>query len=190
MIHSATKFIGGHSDVSAGLLVGTADFIARARESAIRLGPCLAAFDAWLTVRGIKTMSLRMERACANAVVLAKFLERHPGVSRVYYPGLETHPQHEIVPPDHEWQRWRHVVLRNKGDLTTVGAFVKRLSMIRFAPSFGGTTTTISHPVKTSHRSLTPAQRQEVGITETLIRLSVGIEDSRDVIAELDNALQ
>jgi cystathionine beta-lyase/cystathionine gamma-synthase len=189
VIHSATKFMGGHSDVSAGILVGTREFVARARESAIRLGPCLGAFDAWLTVRGIKTLSLRMERACSNALQVARFLEKHPGVGRVYYPGLESHPQHEIVRQTMGGNGGAMLSFEVKGDIHTVSSFVKRLSMIRFAPSFGGTTTSLSHPVKTSHRSLTPAQREEVGIRDTLIRLSVGIEDARDIIAELEQAL-
>jgi cystathionine gamma-synthase len=189
VIHSATKFMGGHSDVSAGILVGTREFVTRARESAIRLGPCLAAFDAWLTVRGIKTLSLRMERACLNALQIARFLEKHPGVSRVYYPGLESHPQHQVVRRTMGGNGGAMLSFDVKGDIQKVDSFVKRLSMIRFAPSFGGTTTTLSHPAKTSHRSLTPAQREEVGIHDTLIRLSVGIEDVRDITAELDQAL-
>src|ERR1041385_3026321 len=95
VMHSATKFLGGHHDMTAGILVGSRDFIARARESAIRLGSCLSAFDAWLAIRGIKTLSLRMERICANALRIAKFLERHSKVTNVFYPGLEKHPQHE-----------------------------------------------------------------------------------------------
>jgi cystathionine gamma-synthase len=189
VIHSATKFIGGHHDVTAGILVGTRDFVTKARDSAIRLGPSLAAFDAWLTVRGIKTLSLRMERSCANALAIATFLQRHDGVKRVYYPGLESHPQNQIVRRTMKGNGGAMLSFDLKGDIRNVESFVKALSMIRFAPSFGGLTTTISHPAKTSHRGLTPAQRDEVGISDILIRLSVGIEDAEDIIVELDRAL-
>jgi len=189
VIHSATKFLGGHHDVTAGVLVGSQDFIARARDSAIRLGSSLAAFDAWLTVRGIKTLALRMDKICANALRMAKFLERHPRVTKVYYPGLETHPQYEIVRRTMNGNGGGMLSFDIKGDSRSADAFVKKLSMIRFAPSFGGLATTISHPAKTSHRSVTRAQRAEVGITETLIRLSVGIEHADDLMAELDQAL-
>jgi cystathionine beta-lyase/cystathionine gamma-synthase len=190
VMHSATKFLAGHHDVTAGLLVGSQDFIARARDSAIRLGPSLAAFDAWLAVRGIKTLALRMERTCSNAMKIARFLEGHSGIRKAYYPGLETHPQHEIVRRMMGGNGGGMLSFDIKGDMRTADRFVKGLAMIRFAPSFGGLTTTITHPAKTSHRSLTVAQRSEVGITDTLIRLSVGIEDADDIIADLDRALE
>src|SRR5215467_1850146 len=131
VMHSATKFIGGHHDVSAGILVGTSDFIARARESAIRLGSSLAAFDAWLTVRGIKTLSLRMERASINALAIAIFLNQHAGVSRVYYPGLESHPQNQIVRRTMNGIGGAMLSFDIKGDLAAVDKFVKSLSTIR-----------------------------------------------------------
>lgn len=172
VLHSATKFLGGHHDMTAGVLVGTREFIARARESQIRLGPSLAPFDAWLAVRGIKTLALRMERSCANAAQVATFLAAHSAIARVYYPGIGAIISFDL-----------------RGDLQTAAGFVKRLKMIRFAPSFGGVTTTITHPAKTSHRSLTQAQRDEVGIGDALIRMSLGIEDAADIVAELDRAL-
>ncbi len=189
VIHSATKFLGGHHDVTGGILVGSKDFIARARDSAIRLGSSLGAFDAWLAVRGIKTLALRMERISANALKIAGFLRRHPKITKVYYPGLETHPQYEIVRRTMNGNGGGMLSFDIKGDARSAGEFIKRLSMIRFAPSFGGLTTTITHPAKTSHRSLTAAQRLEVGITETLIRLSAGIEDAQDIVADLEQAL-
>jgi cystathionine beta-lyase/cystathionine gamma-synthase len=155
-MHSATKFIGGHHDVTAGLLVGSQDFINRARDIAIRLGPSLAAFDAWLAVRGVKTLALRMERSCANALVVAKFLERHAKIKKVYYPGLESHLQNEIVRRTMNGNGGAMLSFDLRGDIKTADTFVEA-SMIRFAPSFGGLTTTISHPAKTSHRSLTLA---------------------------------
>jgi cystathionine gamma-synthase len=190
VLHSATKFLGGHHDVTAGILVGNAEFIARARDIAIRMGPSLAAFDAWLAVRGIKTLALRMERASANAVAVAGFLQNHSNVRRVYYPGLVNHPQHEIVQRTMRGNGGAMLSFDIKGDTRTAEFFVKKLSMIRFAPSFGGLTTTVSHPAKTSHRSLSAGQRAEVGITDTLMRLSLGIEDLDDITADLNQALQ
>jgi len=189
VMHSATKFLAGHHDTTAGILAGSRDFIARARDIAIRLGPSLAAFDAWLALRGIKTLALRMERTCANALRIARFLEGHTKVRRVYYPGLETHPRHDVVRRTMNGNGGGMLSFETHGDIQSADRFIRRLSMIRFAPSFGGLTTTITHPAKTSHRSLSPGQRQEVGISDTLIRLSVGIEDAEDIIAELDQAL-
>lgn len=190
VLHSATKFLGGHHDVTAGILVGDEAFVTRAREAAIRLGASLAPFEAWLTLRGIKTFALRMERICANALAVAKFLEKHSAVKRVYYPGLETHPHYDIVRRTMRGLGGGMVSFELKGDIRSTEIFVKNLNLIRFAPSFGSVTTTISHPGKTSHRSLTPAQRAEVGISDTLLRLSVGIEDSADIISELDRVLK
>ncbi len=190
VIHSATKFLGGHHDVTAGILAGSRDFIAKARESQIRLGPSLAAFDAWLTVRGIKTLALRMERSCANALKVAKFLSSHSKVARVYYPGLETHPQHEIVRRTMGGNGGAMLSFDIDGGILSANRFVKNLKRIRFAPSFGGVTTSITHPAKTSHRSLSGVQRGEVGIGDALIRLSAGIEDADDIIDEIDAALQ
>jgi cystathionine beta-lyase/cystathionine gamma-synthase len=190
VIHSATKFLGGHHDVTAGVLVADMEFIARARDTAIRLGTALSPFDAWLTLRGIKTFALRMERICANAAVVAKALRKSPKVSRVYYPGLESHPQHDIVRRSMRGLAGGMVSFDLKGDPGSAQEFVRNLALVRFAPSLGGVTTTISHPAKTSHRSLTAAQRAEVGISDTLLRLSIGIEDAADIVADLERALE
>jgi methionine-gamma-lyase len=190
VVHSGTKFLSGHDDVVAGILVGRSDFIARARETAIRMGPSLSPFDAWLTVRGIKTFALRIERACSNALAVAKYLKAHSSVERVYYPGLETHPQHEIIHRTMRGIGGGMVSFELKGGRDTVGKFLAHLNLIRFAPTLGGVTTTISHPATTSHRALTPAQRAEAGISEGLLRLSIGIEEPEDLMAELQGALQ
>lgn len=190
VLHSATKFLGGHHDVTAGILAGNREFITRAREVAIRLGASLAPLDAWLTVRGIKTFALRMERICSNALAVAKFLEKHSKVQRVYYPGLESHPQHDIVRRTMKGLGGGMVSFELKGNARTTAKFVKNLRLIRFAPSLGGVTTTISHPAKTSHRSLAAAHRSEVGISDTLLRLSIGIEDPADISRELERVLE
>jgi cystathionine beta-lyase/cystathionine gamma-synthase len=190
VVHSATKFLAGHDDVVAGILVGDSGFIGRARETAIRMGPSLGPFDAWLTVRGIKTFALRIERVCSNALALAKYLKEHAAIQNVYYPGLETHPQHDIVRKTMRGIGGGMVSFELKGGRDKVETFLKNLSLIRFAPTLGGVTTTISHPATTSHRALTPAQRAEAGVSDSLLRLSIGIEEPEDLMAELQRALQ
>jgi cystathionine beta-lyase/cystathionine gamma-synthase len=189
VVHSATKFLGGHDDVIAGILAGSAGFIARAREMAIRTGPSLGPFDAWLTVRGMKTFALRIERICSNALAIAKYLETQPGVQKVYYPGLESHPQRETVRRTMRGIGGGMISFEFKGSGETVATFLQKLDLVRFAPTLGGVTTTITHPASTSHRALTAAQRAEAGISDKLLRLSIGIEDPDDLIAELDRAL-
>ena len=190
VVHSATKFLAGHDDVVAGVLTGGVDFISRARETAIRMGPSLSPFDAWLTVRGIKTFALRIERMCSNALAVAKYLKEHAAVQNVYYPGLETHPQHEIIRRTMRGIGGGMVSFELKGDRGTAGKFLKNLTLIRFAPTLGGVTTTISHPASTSHRALTPDQRSDAGVTDSLLRLSIGIEEPEDLMVELQRALQ
>jgi cystathionine beta-lyase/cystathionine gamma-synthase len=189
VVHSGTKFLAGHDDVVAGILVGRSDFIAQARETAIRMGPSLGPFDAWLAVRGIKTFALRIERACSNALAVAKYLKEHSSVKHVYYPGLEDHPQHEIIRRTMRGVGGAMVSLELQGGRGAVGKFLQHLNLIRFAPTLGGVTTTISQPATTSHRALTPAQRAEAGISESLLRLSIGIEEAEDLMAELQRAL-
>jgi cystathionine beta-lyase/cystathionine gamma-synthase len=189
VMHSATKFLGGHHDVVAGVLTGDTEFIARSRDIAIRMGMTLGPFDSWLTIRGIKTFALRMERICSNALTVATHLEKHARVTKVYYPALESHPQHNIVLRTMRGLGGGMVSFELKGDAQTAANFVRNLKLIRFAPSFGGVTTTISHPAKTSHRSLTPAQRAEVGVSDNLLRLSIGIEETDDLIGELERVL-
>jgi cystathionine beta-lyase/cystathionine gamma-synthase len=189
VVHSATKFLGGHDDVIAGILAGSAGFIGRAREMAIRTGPSLGPFDAWLTVRGMKTFALRIERICSNALAVARYLEAHPAVQKVHYPGLESHPQWEIVRRTMRGIGGGMISFELKGSGEAVATFLKKLDFIRFAPTLGGVTTTVTHPASTSHRALTAAQRAEAGISDKLLRLSIGIEDPEDLFAEFDKAL-
>jgi cystathionine beta-lyase/cystathionine gamma-synthase len=189
VMHSATKFLGGHHDLTAGILVADRTFIDSAREAATRVGAFLAPFDAWLAVRGIKTFPLRMERSCANALAVAQCLQNHYDVRQVFYPGLETHPQHEIVRRDMRGLGGGMVSFELTGDITAVEKFIRKLQLIRFTPSLGGVTTTISHPAKTSHRSLAPAQRADIGISDSLLRVSVGIEETNDILSDLEEAL-
>src|SRR5438105_12626153 len=190
VVHSATKFLGGHHDITAGLVIADREFITRAREVQIRIGSSLAPFDAWLAVRSIKTFPLRMARICSNAMAVSEFLRKDDKVERVYYPGSHLHPQYEIIRRTMRGLGGGMLSFELKGGVGSAENFVKRLQLIRFAPSLGGVTTTISHPAKTSHRSLSPSQRGEVGISDTLLRLSIGIEEPEDIVAELERVLE
>jgi len=182
VVHSATKYIGGHSDVTSGVLVGSGELIARAREIVVNYGASLSPFEAWLTARGLKTLALRMERQCDNAREVACFLRQHPAVGTVYYPSAEStafftrQKQGAMV----------SFTLKEEGGIYD---FYRALQWIQFAPSLAGVETSVSHPVTTSHRAFTEEQRQAAGITMGLVRLSVGIEAAADIISELDQAL-
>lgn len=182
VVHSATKYIGGHSDVTAGVLVGRKELVERAKEIVVNYGASLSPFEAWLTARGLKTLAVRMERQCDNARDVAQFLRSHPAVNKTYYPsetetGFFRKPQQGAM------------VSFSLADETQIYRFYRSLQWIQFAPSLAGVETTVSHPVTTSHRALSEAQRQETGITKGLVRLSVGIEACADIIAELKQAL-
>nr|WP_154649470.1 PLP-dependent aspartate aminotransferase family protein [Calidifontibacillus oryziterrae] len=177
VVHSATKYIGGHSDVTAGVLVGQQDLIAKARAKIVNLGLNLSPFEAWLGTRGIKTLSVRMERHVNNAQFLADQLKSHPGVCKVYYPDFVSEKGNgPIVTID----------VIGKCD---VQKFFKSLSWIKIVPTLAGVETTVSYPAATSHRALSKELRDELGITEGVVRISVGIEDPEDILAAFLNAL-
>ncbi|GED72310.1 methionine gamma-lyase [Brevibacillus reuszeri] len=183
VVHSATKYIGGHSDVTSGVLVGDPERIARAREIVVNYGASLSPFEAWLTARGLKTLAIRMERQCDNASQVADFLEKHSAIKRVYYPSKEaTSFFHR--------QKQGAMVSFSLADESKIYDFYRALDWIKFAPSLAGVETSVSHPVTTSHRAFTEEQRQATGITMGLVRLSVGIEAAEDIIFELNRALQ
>ncbi|MBI4499061.1 MAG: aminotransferase class I/II-fold pyridoxal phosphate-dependent enzyme [Chloroflexi bacterium] len=192
VIHSATKYLAGHDDVTAGILVGPADFIQQARELGILMGTTLGAFDAWLALRGVRTLALRMERICRNSQALAERLSARREVRRVYYPGLPAHPQHDLARELLPRGAGGIVSFEVAGGLEAASTVLRRLGQqgIPFAPSLGGVTTTTTHPGKTSHRGLAPEERARLGISDGLIRLSVGIEDPADLVAALDRALE
>lgn len=188
VVHSVTKFLGGHHDTTAGVVVGPAAHVERSARYTTVTGGTLDPFCAWLALRGIRTMSLRVERAAATAAELAAFLTAQPQVLAVHYPGLTNHPDAEVA---------RRVLGDSGGpmlsfklrDLAAAQRFVRALRLIRFAPSLGGYDTTISHPVLTSHRGVPPAKLEAMGITAGLIRMSVGCEDLADLRRELQQAL-
>ncbi len=189
VIHSATKSLGGHSDVTGGVAAARADIAMRISQSNRVWGSTLDPFAAWLIARGIRTLPLRMERACDNATRAAAFLSDHPKVSAVHYPGLPGHPQHELAKSTLNGGFGAMVSYDLDGGGSAASRFVRALDMIKFAPSLGESRTTVSHPAKTSHRSLSEEERTSSGISDGLIRMSCGLESAEDIIADLDRAL-
>jgi cystathionine gamma-lyase/cystathionine beta-lyase/cystathionine gamma-lyase/homocysteine desulfhydrase len=188
VVHSTTKFLNGHSDSVGGVAVAVRDehvewlrFVQNA-EGAI-LGP----MDAWLVLRGTKTLPLRMERHNANALEIAAHLERHPKVTRVHYPGLPSHPQHELA--RRQMRGFGGVISFELGSFERARTFLNGVELMALAESLGGVETLTSHPASMTHASVPPERRAAIGITEDMVRVSVGIEDVDDLIADLDQAL-
>ncbi|ANC02344.1 cystathionine beta-lyase [Pseudomonas putida] len=190
VMHSASKYIGGHSDLTGGVVVaGNHELLARLRKISMAVGAIQGPFDCYLALRGLKTLDVRMERQSANALRVAQYLEQHPQVEQVFYPGLESHPQHALC------QRQMRtggavVALRVKGDRAAVNRLVEALSIFVLADSLGGVESMINHSWTMSHNSLSPQQKGVMGISENLVRLSMGIEDYRDLIDDLEAGLQ
>lgn len=183
-LSSATKFLGGHSDLMAGVASGSKAIMDAVRRTLILNGAMLDPFAAWLTLRGVKTLHLRVERQCRNALALASFLAGHPGVEKVHYPGLDgVHP----LLPNGSGAMLSFIV---KGGLEGANQVIRRLKLVEFAPSLGDVTTTVSHPVLTSHRAMSPEQREALGITDGLIRVSTGVEAEVDILADFAQALE
>jgi cystathionine beta-lyase/cystathionine gamma-synthase len=188
VVHSATKSIGGHSDVTLGLLVGSKSLIDPLAPIASTFGLTGNPFDSWMALRGIATLAVRTERTSGNALELARRLAQHPAVAKVNYPGLPDHPDHALAARVLRGG-FGHMLSFDVGGRTQAEAFVRNLKHIPYAPSLGDVSTTLSHPTTTSHRSQTPEQWARQGITPGLIRLSVGIEAVEDLWADLDAAL-
>lgn len=190
VMHSASKYIGGHSDLTGGVVVAANhELLGRLRKISMAVGAIQGPFDCYLALRGLKTLDVRMERQSANALRVAQFLEQHPQVEQVYYPGLESHPQHELS--KRQMRTGGAVVaLRIKGDRAAVNRLVEALSIFVLADSLGGVESMINHSWSMSHNSLSPEQKGGMGISENLVRLSIGIEDYRDLIEDLDAALK
>ncbi|MHB1908630.1 MAG: trans-sulfuration enzyme family protein [Nitrososphaerales archaeon] len=187
VMHSGTKFLGGHHDLTIGVVCGDKKPIARMSQFSTRIGTTAAPFDSWLACRSLPTWKLRVEACSKNAMKLANFLEAHPKVSRVYYPGLASHPDHKIA---------KQIFLNDTyGGMLSfdlkqdVAKFVKALHLTKLAPSLGGVDTTISHPGKTSHRALSNEEKKKTGITDLMLRVSVGIEDYQEIESDFDQAL-
>jgi methionine-gamma-lyase len=186
---SATKYLNGHHDVTAGVVAGSPDIVARVREHMIETGANLDPFAAFLLRRGLKTLPLRVQRSSENALAIARFLEEHAAVERVYYAGLESYPQHELAARQLDGfggvLSFELSAGRSGGE-----AFMDRVELCLRATSLGGVDTVVSHPASTSHRQYSEQQLAEVGITPGLLRVSVGCEDAGDLVADLRQALE
>ncbi|MBF9222261.1 trans-sulfuration enzyme family protein [Hymenobacter ruricola] len=191
VLHSVTKYLAGHSDVTAGAVVArAAEDAARLRQIGTVFGLTLSPMESWLSVRGLKTLRLRVAAHCENAWLVAEFLDEHPAVAAVYYPGLPTHPQHALALAQGGGRYGGMLSFRLADDAAAVNRFMQHSERFPFAPSLAGVDSSCSHPLTTSHRALTDAQRAELGITVGLVRLSVGIEPVEELLADLAQALE
>jgi cystathionine gamma-lyase len=190
VLHSATKYINGHSDIVGGMVVVGANEELRQKLAFLQnaVGAVASPFDSFLALRGVKTLALRMERHCANAAAIAAWLEAHPKVERVYYPGLPSHRQHDLA--KRQMRGFGGMVTAVlKGGLPDARRFLERCRIFALAESLGGVESLIEHPAIMTHASLPAAVRSALGISDGLVRLSVGIEDLDDQLADLKGAL-
>ncbi len=191
VMHSATKYLNGHSDMVGGVVVvgddaGLRDWLGFLQNA---VGAIAGPFDSFLALRGLKTLALRMERHCTNAQAIADWLERHPKIGKVYYPGLPSHPQHELAKRQmHGFGGMVTAVLA--GGLAPAKRFLERCEIFALAESLGGVESLIEHPAIMTHASVPAEKRAAIGIDDGLVRLSVGVEDIDDLIADLDAALR
>jgi cystathionine gamma-lyase len=191
VVHSATKYLNGHSDCVGGVAVVGNNAPLKERLAYLQnaIGAVAGPFDAFLILRGIKTLALRMERHCANALAIARFLEKHPKVERVYYPVLESHPQHALAKRQMTGGYGGIVTAVLRGTIDDARRVLERCHLFSLAESLGGVESLIEHPGLMTHASIPAAMRASLGISDTLIRLSVGVEDVSDLTAELQQAL-
>jgi len=190
--HSATKYLGGHSDVMAGVVVAADEALGqRLRQVGTNLGLTLAPMESWLTVRGLKTLRLRMRQHSENALAVARFLAAHPAVAQVYYPGLETHPGHDLAREQLLGGLFGGMmsVRLHDDSAAAADAFFRRTRLFPLAPSLAGVASSSSYPLGTSHRGVPEERRQALGITAGLIRLSVGVEEVEELLSDLGQAL-
>ena len=189
VMHSLTKFISGHGDVTGGLVLGRREAMDGVRSAMIRAGTNLGPFDAWLAARGARTLAVRMERQSANAGRLASFLDAHPAVARVYYPGHASHPQRDLARRLMPGPMGAILSFDLAGGGAAVERFMGRTRLLEFAPSFGDVATTWTYPARTSHRRISDEDKAAMGIGPGLIRVSVGLESADDLVADLERAL-
>jgi methionine-gamma-lyase len=189
VIHSATKYLGGHSDVTAGVIISSREFIERAWHFSLLAGSILSPFDGWLLLRGLRTLGLRVERHNSNALALARFLETRPEVTRVYYPGLESHPQHALARAQMSgFTGMLSAELR--GGFEAAERFISSLRLATNAASLGGHETLIVHPAAMWRGYMTAEQLRARGLSDGLVRVSVGLEDEKDLIEDFGRSLE
>jgi methionine-gamma-lyase len=183
VMHSATKYLGGHSDLVAGVVVGDATTMGSARARAARTGTTLSPFDAWLALRGLRTLDVRMKRHSENSLVLARAMQEMPGVARVHHPLLDGASR--VLPGGSGGM----MAFDLEGGRQAVQRMIKRFSLVTFAASLGGVETTVSYPEITSHRSMSQEERAELGVTPGTVRVSVGLEDPQDIVEDFAQAV-
>jgi cystathionine gamma-synthase len=188
IVHSATKYLGGHNDLMAGVLVGGKELVGALRDVQSMLGGVVDPNCGYLLLRGLKTLGLRMERHNDNGLRVARFLEGRPGIERVYYPGLPSHPDHEVA----QRQMRGHggvVSFELQGGMDGVARFMDALRLPLIGPSLGGVESLIEQPALMSHWELDPAERKAIGVSDGLVRYALGIEDAEDLLADLEQGL-
>lgn len=189
VVHSATKYLGGHSDLIGGILIFNSDeFYERLKFIQNAIGAILSPFDCWLLLRSIKTLAVRMERHNQNAMKIAEYLQSHPMVKKVFYPGLESHPQHLVAKK--QMRGFGGMVSFEVKDFETAKNVLYKFKIFTLAESLGGVESLVSHPATMTHASIPKEIREKNGLTDGLIRLSVGIEDLEDLINDLEQALK
>lgn len=189
VMESLTKFISGHSDVMIGALAGRRELIEPIRSVAVRMGLVSNPHECWLSVRGAETLELRMQRASSNAASLAQFLQAHPRVRKVHYPGLPSHPDHQTAQGVLQNGFAAMLSFELEPSRQVVNTLLHNLRHIKLALSLGGVNTTLSHPATSSHRFLSPGEREQLGLHDGFVRMSVGIENLEDLKSDLEQAL-
>jgi len=190
VVHSTTKYLNGHCDVVGGAVVTTTDELSQRVQFLLNaMGTCASPFDCWLVLRGIETLPVRMKRHEENAIAVANYLKGHPAVEKVFFPGLESHPGHEIA--KRQMKGFGGVVsFEVKGGIESVNTFLRRLKVFYLAESLGSVASLAEHPATMSHASMPKDYREKIGITDGLIRLSVGLENIDDLVEDLGQALE
>lgn len=192
VVHSATKYLNGHSDVINGVIVvGDNDELSeKIRFLQVAVGGIAGPFDSFLVMRGLKTLAVRMERHCQNALQIAQWLEKHPKVNKVFFPGLKSHPQHELAKKQMHDQFGGMISMDIKGGLEASKQFLNHCKIFTLAESLGGVESLIEHPAIMTHASVPKEMREKLGITDGFIRISIGIEDVQDLQNDLEQAFQ
>jgi cystathionine gamma-lyase/cystathionine beta-lyase len=189
VVHSTTKYLNGHCDVVGGAVVTTSDELTQRVQFLLNaMGTCASPFDCWLVLRGIQTLPLRMKKHQENAIAVASYLQKHKAISKVFYPGIKSHPGHGVA--KRQMKGFGGVVsFELKGGVESVNHFLRRLKLFSLAESLGGAASLAEHPATMSHASMPPDYRAKIGINDSLIRLSVGLESIDDLIDDLAQAL-
>jgi cystathionine beta-lyase/cystathionine gamma-synthase len=189
VIHSATKYLGGHSDLVSGIVAtNRADIAEQLKFLQNAAGAVPGPFDCWLCLRSVKTLAVRMKQHQENAMQIAEFCAAHPSVKKVYYPGLKTHPQHELA--KQQMSGFGAMISIELGSLEKAKQFASTVRVFTLAESLGGVESLVCHPVSMTHGSVPKETRDRLGVTDGLVRLSVGIEDIEDLLEDIKNALE